>query len=406
MYPVSDAFIRAIQDGAIIRTKAELFCGGVACAELPVSSGTVTVDSTAAVRRRCSLEISVGANPLLIPSREPSINSPGLWPTGSEIKLYQGVVLPSGKQEMIPLGVFRVSRPVVRDNGDELTLYVEGYDRSRTVSRSRFSDVYQIAHVSVDQAVRQILQRQCSWLTDDFWNNPSKWQRTDGHYGSRDLAVPRLTFDRADDPWEQCTEIVRSNGMELFFDVIGEPVLRDISEASDEDPVFEYLEGDGNLLTEIDRDLDDENAYNGVICTGDNSSASTTIPRAEVWDTDPLSPTYYDPTFPSNSEYGPCPMFMSSQYIWDNDQALRAAQAQFFQLTGIIENLSLKSVPFFAHEANDVIRVKRDRINVNDNYALESFRFGLGSEGTFDGITRKRNTYQRSLDPFAGRGAN
>jgi hypothetical protein len=402
MYLVSDQFTEAIRNGATIRTRADLFCGGVKCAELPVVSGTVTVDSTATVRRHCSLELSVEENMELIPAKQHEIASPGLWPTGSEIKLYQGVVFGDGTSEMIPLGVFRVSRPVVVDNGDELKLSVDGYDRSRTVSRSRFTDVYQISYRSVDQAIRTILQRQCHWLTDSFWTDPTKWQRTDGQYGSLDLAVPRLTFDRSDDPWAECQDIALSNGLELFFDVVGDPVLRSIPDAGNEDAVFSYVEGDGNLLTKIGRDLDDEEAYNGVICTGENSSATTTIPRAEVWDTDPLSPTYYDPANPANSEYGPVPYFMSSQYIWDNNQAKRAAQAKFNTLSGIIENLTLSSVPFFAHEANDIIHIRRNRVNVDDNYALESFQFDLGSEGTLDGTTRRRSTYDRVLDPFAG----
>jgi hypothetical protein len=87
MYLVSDQFTEAIRNGATIRTRADLFCGGVKCAELPVVSGTVTVDSTATVRRHCSLELSVEENMELIPAKQHEIASPGLWPTGSEIKL-------------------------------------------------------------------------------------------------------------------------------------------------------------------------------------------------------------------------------------------------------------------------------------------------------------------------------
>lgn len=392
MYPISPQFIEALNEGAEVVTRADVYKRGQKVYELPVTSGSVTDDATAAVRRRCSLEVSLGDQPELYVPGQQSEDNVGLWPNGTEIKLLQGFRHRTLGLELIPMGVFRVSRPIVTDNGEDLRLAVTGYDRSRAVARARFRDSYQVKHTDMATAIKGILMRQCAWLTEGDFEDGARWMRTDGYYGSTGYFVPRATFDRSDDPWKACTDMALAAGADLFFDVDGLPVLRPETDPSSEVAVFSYDEGEANLATAIQRDLDDEQAYNGVVCTGENSSLPTSV-RAEIWDTDPLSATFYDPARPYDTDYGPVPYFMTSQFVENTAQALAAATAQFNRLRGIIENISIDAVANFAHQSNDVIHIKRNRVGVDGNYVLDAFTIQLGVGGLLNGTTRRRGTY-------------
>lgn len=392
MYPVSPQFIQALRDGAQVVTRADVFKRGQKILELPVVEGSVSDDSSAAVRRRCSLDISLGDQPeLYVPSRL-SEDGVGLWPNGMEIKLYQGVRHKAGGDEMVPLGVYRISRPAITDSGDDLKMSVEGFDRSRAVSRARFQDAYQLKHTDLSTAIKAVLLNQCAWLDSSVFEDEERWMRTDGFYGSTGYFVPRATFDRTDDPWQACVDMAKAAGAEVFFDLNGLPTLRPQPDPETELAVFAYDEGEDNLALELDRDLDDEDAYNGVICTGENTANNQRIVSAQVWDTDPTSATYYDPKYPFDTDYGPVPCFMTSQYVETDAQALAAAQGEFNRQIGIIENISMTTIANFAHQSSDIIHIKRDRIQVNGNYVLESFTCKLGPEGTLDGTTRRRGT--------------
>jgi hypothetical protein len=186
--------------------------------------------------------------------------------------------------------------------------------------------------------------------------------------------------------------MARDNGLELYFNTDGLPVLREIPNPLYDSPVYSYLPGEANILTSIARSLDDQDAFNGVVAVGNNSRLDTVV-VGEAWDTNPHSPTYYDPDYPAASEYGPVPYFLDSQFITTDNQALQAALATLNTLLGIVEGVSIDAVPNFAHEAHDVIDVQRDRINVDGSYILDSFSIGLGVTGVLNGTTRKRSLY-------------
>lgn len=390
MYPISPEFIEAIQNGAEVITRADLYRFNDKVMELPILGGTVTDDSGAAVRRRATLQVAAGYDASFIPAKV-SRDDKGLWPIGSEVRLFQGVKHTDHSlgTEMVPMGVFRIARPVVQDNGSDLVLTIDGYDRSRALSRARFTDSYQIANgTDLATAIKDMWQHQVGWLTDDMFKD-EYWMRTDGYFASKHYWTPQLTFDRTGDPWAEAKKMAASSGLEVFFNTEGYPVLRVEPNPLTDPAVYEYLEGEANTATNLSRDLDDETAYNGVIVTGENST-NTTIPRAEVWDTNPESPTYYDPAKPWDSSYGPVPTFITSQYIARQEQADDAAVAEFGRLTGILENVRITAVPNFAHESHDVIAICRNRINVDSKYILESFTVGLGESGMLDGVTRSR----------------
>jgi hypothetical protein len=199
-----------------------------------------------------------------------------------------------------------------------------------------------------------------------------------------------MVFLPQDNPWEKLQEMAAGIGAELFFDGNGKPVLQQQPDPLFTPSSFDYVAGAEATVTELGRDLDDENAYNGVIVTGANNDNAALIPRGVAWDRDPNSPTYYDPDYPSASNYGPVPEFVQIDAITTNAQAAWAAQMMLLKRIGIVETIDFAAVCNPAHTTSDVIKVTDSTVGVDGNYLLESITLGLGEQEGMTGTTRKR----------------
>lgn len=390
MFPISDQFVEALRGNPRTYTVAHLYKLGIKVMELLVSGGSITNDSTAATRRRCNLQIDVDDNEDLVPAKSFYMDK-GLWPAGNEIQLYQIMDYRSlYSPEIVPIGRYRISKPVVtEDDTGRVTIQIEGFDRSRAIGRNRFTDAYAVARgVSYSEAIKDLIMNRYPHLVDgDFVD----WLDTGGGNDGPAYGSPGLTFERAEDPWDKIRKMTESFGGEVLFDGYGRPVLRMMSNPQYDEPVFDYVENEDATFTGIQRTLDDTDSYNGVVVTGQNSNNERPI-RAEAWDTEPDSPTYYDPIKPTASTYGPVPYFITSEYVKTAGQAQAAAQTNLAIQSGIIETVTFDGIANFAHESGDVIRIKRDRVGVDDNYVLESYSHDLGSAIKMSGKTRRRKS--------------
>lgn len=379
MYPVSDAFLAALRKSHTAICRADLLQRGeVLATGLPVLSGDVSDDTGASVRRRAGLTLAPTTDVLSMLAAQPPSNG-GLWPLGNELKLYGGIRFRDGSEELASMGVFRINRPRLEETADGITASVEGFDRGRSVSRNRFVNPYTVADgTNYSIAIMDLVKSRLPWLLDD-----------DFEFMSTDYTTPLLVFSMDDDPWASAQEMAASFGAELLWNSDGKCVLRPEPDPLYTPPSFVYARGIDATVTEMGRDLDDEQAYNGVVVT--SSSTSLTAPlRAEAWDTDPASPTFYDPDNPGQSLYGAVPYFMSSQYIMTQAQADEAAAANLARVMGVIESINFNAVNNPAHEGGDVVLLQSDKIGVDAAYILDSVRIGLGEQFVMSGTTRKR----------------
>lgn len=386
MYGVSDQFFEAVRKGPIIETYAEVIRNGEVCFTVPVLDGNVTEDTTAAVRRRCSLTLSGDANPAVIPGMAYNRASCSTWPTGNMVRLWQ-VMKYNGAypDEPVPLGTFRIQKPVVNDDGDVINVSFDGYDMSRAIARSRLIEYYTITGgTPASDAVRDLLLHQVPWLNDE----DLVFTETDGSEGFY-YYVPRAVLGPTDDPWKVATDIAQVCGFELFINRLNRVVFRPIPNPMFDDPVASYEEGNTDTVLSIERSLDDEKSYSGVIVTGESSDLDVPI-RSEAWDTNQRSATYYDPSRPAESEFGPVPYFITSEFVATQAQADAAAAANLPKHVGILENVSFEALNNWAHDAHDVIRIDRDRVSVDGDYIILSLDIGLGPEGTMAATTRGR----------------
>jgi hypothetical protein len=99
----------------------------------------------------------------------------------------------------------------------------------------------------------------------------------------------------------------------------------------------------------------------------------------EVWDTDPKSPTYYDPALPAFSTFGPVPYGFSTPGIQTVPQAQVAAAAQLRKVKGFVESVSVTTVGHPGHEVGDRVRVQQSRSRIAGTYMVDRVKVPLRS---------------------------
>lgn len=277
------------------------------------------------------------------------------------------------------MGVYRISRPVISESASELSVTIDGYDRSRSVSRARFTEPYVVAQgTNYITAIRDLIKSRLPLFTDDDFITMTT-----------NYVTPQLVFTSDDDPMDKAIKMAESIGAEIFFDGDGYCVVRPEPDPAYDQPTYSYSEGDEAIVTSFNRDLDDEQAYNGVIVVSEHTDLVAPL-RAEAWDTNPNSPTYYDPDYPENSLYGPVPFFMNSQYITTQQQADDAANANLARVLGIMEKVQVTAVANPAHTSGDVVTVERARLGITGVNIIDNLSIGIGDQFSMTATTRKR----------------
>lgn len=366
MRTVSSAFRTALAGNHSVAVGADIYRAGALVVQgLQVLGGTVNVDATAAVRRRCTVTI-VDPDGTLTPSTA----ADELAPYGNELRISRGIVLDTGP-EILPLGVFSIAAVSVIDEGHRI-IRVTGYDRSRKVARARFTEPYVVAEgTNYSTAIKALLESRVDGLTFLL--------------SSTSFTTPALVFAEDADPWAEATKMAKAIGFELFFGPDDITVLRPEPDPANAPLAWEYVDGENATFVAIENTLSDEPGYNGVVVIGEHPSLAAPV-RAEAWDADPASPTYY------LGPYGRVPTFVRSQFISTTTQAQDAADAQLQRVLGGTEQLRFTAIPNPAHEAGDVVRVVRDELGLDDFVVLDAFDIPLEPEGLMPVVPRKRRS--------------
>ena len=369
MYAISQDFRDALVKSHQIATRVEILSANQVAAVLDVVvAGTVTVERQASTRRRCQITL-VDVDGTLTPDSATDL----LTPYGNEIRLHRGVTFADGTTEVVPLITARIARVEVSDTNAGVVISLTGYDRSRSVSRAKFTEPYQVAEATNYATAIEDL------IADRVPN-------TEFQFGATNYTTPALVFLEGDDPWAKAVEMANACGMDVYFDSLGVCRLRpepDPSEASHTD--WSYSEGSEATMLGMLKVHDDERMYNGVIVTGESTSLDAPV-RGEAWDDNPASPTY------RSGQYGSVPEFVRSAYVTTEAQATEAAEAQLRSRLGLSERVSFPALVNPAHDVGDLITVTRDDILVAATYVLDSVTLPLEAEGTMQAICRERRT--------------
>jgi hypothetical protein len=364
MISVSAGFRTAATNSHEARFKVELRKTTGELVEVLTDSligGAVTIDSTASYRRQLSLTLSqevlgwagggsgslgtggrygdmsakYGAKGQTLTYGQLAGGSGGtIHPqAGHEIHVWRGIVV-SGSTEWVKLGVFHISsvRSVAAPGN---TIEITGYDRSRLVSLTTWLTTTEApgqipAHILISTSVQTMLRS----LTFDVKGTIASPTPDRGAY----------VLELGGDPWEDLSNVAKSYGLEIFFDENGDFVVQylpALTGASD----WTFRAGSNGTL--IDRDLDqtDEGVCNAVLVM--NSEGTL----AYVSDTDPGSTTYiYGP-------FGHRVHVENTDLQLDQTQATALAEKLLSQKLGLMQELSITSVPMPALEPGDIVRV-------------------------------------------------
>lgn len=365
----TDRFYAELRKSHTVAMWVDVVSPDLETVRLSVTDGSVSVDRTAAIRRQCSITC---IDPLgtITPRTEGEI----LTPYGTEIHPYRGVIYSDGTVEAAPLGVFRLSESSINDsNGGSPVISLSGFDRARKISRDKFKVPYTIpVATNALTAIKDIVKM--TYVDAEF----------DAITTSVATTSP-LLFDAAADPWEACFQLAQSMGCEIYFNVEGRVSIHpppDINALPS--PDFTYIEGEGCTMLDLTRKYSDEPGFNGVIVTGESVGDDLPPVRGEAWDDSPTSPTY------RLGPYGEVPMFHTDNLAKTTDQANGVAKSMLANLLGSVAQLDITAVVNPAFEANEIVRVKRERSGIDSLYALDAFDIPLSYSGTQSLTLRER----------------
>lgn len=367
MRPVSEGFLACVSGSHEVVTEARVLTVDGELTDIPLTDGTVTLDSSASIRGRCDIQVD---NTEWIPTD----SSDRLAPFGNEINLCRGVRLSDGSTETVSLGWFGIEDGDVTDDGNGAGARVSAYDRSKRISDASFEDTFQLAAGTpfVDGIQQVVL---------DAWPDCPV---DDGVASASTISFGKpVTAQAGDNRWEFVQGLATALGMVLFFDGDGVLVLRPYGLPG---VAAELVEGEGGVLVTAARNWSRTEAHNRWVVTGEASGGSS-VYRGVATDDNPLSPTYYDGPF------GRCPGFWSSDQITSNSQAADAAAALLAQHAGVASTVSFGMVPNPALEPEDMVRISRPSVGVDENHVVDSLTVGLGASELMTGSTRERWTF-------------
>lgn len=326
-----------------------------------VGDGSVTIDSTAAIRRTCS-SVAIDA-PGLTPTSAASLLSPL---PGNELQLFRGVVYTDGTQEMYSLGVFGVDEAdLSTDSGGTTTVTISGSDRSKTVSENAWDFPYQVA-AGTDLATAVM-----ALIADRLPSATFSFAPTTG------LVVPGLlygTSDQDNDPWAAATNIAAAAGMELFFDANGVCTMRPVLDPSTAATSWRVGDGNSVRLLSIGNQLTRDGSYTRVVATAQSTTGSGPLRSVAALPATAVRTFYY-----------------STAAALTQTQLDAVAAALLLRYGGSFRNVSFSTVPDPRVDVSTLIDLERAELGVSGKFVLSKLVIGLKPSDTLQATVQGGN---------------
>jgi hypothetical protein len=282
-------------------------------------------------------------------------------------ELQQGITTET-VDELVPLGVFVITKVDVATAGDGTTVVVTGSDRSLRISRARWTEPYQVSG-NTASAVQDVLE--------------DRWDDVQVDFTATDKSVNKARFglETDNDPWKDATKLATAAGMELFFDGDGIARMIPVRDYETATPDAIYQENEEAMILTLSRSLTNETTYNGVIAAGESSEASVTY-RGEAWDEDIDSPTYrYGP-------FGEVPLFYASPLLTSDDMARQAAESILAKKKGTTEAVEWSQIVDPSLDVGDVVAVTNARSKVDRLMVLDRLIIPLAPAAAMTAVAR------------------
>jgi hypothetical protein len=377
MYPISAAFTRAITGDHEITTRVRSqFQSGSDAEPVDISAyfegGSLQVGRQEI--RRSGTIVFVDRDGTMVPLSADA----ALAPFGQELLIETGLVYPDDTEELIPQGVFRITKVTTRYP----TIICELHDRAWVVAGGLLEVPLTIPSGTLyTTAIRQLVTT--AYPDIDL-------EAVDVSY-----FTPTIVIDAFADPWAEAQKMATAIGYELYFDRLGVCQLRAERDYGVDEAVLSYSDASLEFIPRADEhwfnlatydqelEWDTDDVVNAVIATGENTDNATPF-RAVAYDTDPTSPTRYLGPFKKR------PASWSSPLITSLGMAASAAQTELQKRAGISEGLRIPAIPHPALDVGDPILVVRRELGINQLHVVDAFDVPLRATGTHTIATRRR----------------
>ena len=408
-------------------------------APLTIVGGSVSFDSTQAVRRQASGITFTVDTTLAVPSSTTDL----AFPDGTEIVPYSGFTYPDGTFDVVPQGRLLMEKVITSDDGSNLLVVTDGIDRMESLARNEFTQASITVPTTVTtQAITTTGQTSVTVAALPTGSAPYLATITDGintevvtvtaidpglvklymtrsssphvfTYGvtvsvTADVTIGGLVQDRlpgvpmnltpstsvlapvafniGDDPAKLILDqaLAASTieadgdtvGMEAYFDQVGTFTLAAVADSAGLTVSASYAEGPGCTMTALSRTLSNKGIPNWIIVVSQGSNVGAPI-RSDWQDLEPSSPTYL---------YGPYPTTV--QHV---TTALATTQAQVDAMAlalgtarlGTFDALTMNYLGDPAHDAGDVVAITRQASRLaGAPYVMQKGTLDLGVGGS------------------------
>lgn len=353
MYPVSPAFVAAIESGNYkIDSRVDVDPGtGIGIVTFKAETGSFTVDRTSANRRTCSITLTMDDETAA--TYMPEQAGDLLTPFGTLLRPYSGIVLPTGT-EWVPMGVYVLTDSEFDVNGDgDTTCALAGSDLSWGVGDRAFLTPYQVSSATPEVAIQGILDAVYPGL-------PNLNMQTTG----LSLASPLPTFNEGDDPWAGILTICDGIGYEVFFDLFGVPTGQPTPDPTLAPSAWSFSDG-AQGVTSAKRAWTRSGVSNNFTVTSSSSTVQPPI-RGQAIDTNPQSATFV------NGRFGNIPTFQDNALCATSAAAVASAKQQLLISIGSSERVSWTCLPNPAWDIDDVAALVESKLKISGEYVVDT----------------------------------
>ena len=356
-------FARDIKSSHDVAIRCEVLdpVGQQVTTKLNVVSGNVSIDSSRKTRRQCSFTLQDPEGEL-VPDTATAMLQPY---SGYMLRLYRGIRWRYDKtEELFPLGTFAPYNPQISDTDESLEIKIDGYDRSKILSRLRWTEPRIIeSGTNTATAIKEILDDRMPGLKYNFVPTQA----------SVPAMILGVSADQSD-PWDDATKIATADGMELFFDENDVVVLRKIPDPDNDPIVSTFEEGPDCTITALSRANDGEQMYTGVVVYTEGSEVVEPL-RVEVWRDDTSLRI---------------PYFFQTSLITTEAQAIATAQTLLRRVGRAEFSVGLDVVTDPRQQVGDVVRIKRERVKLDHPFVISSMTIPLDADSTASVTTEQR----------------
>lgn len=331
-----------------------------------VVGGSINIDANSAIRRTCSIDMTITDNSFLIgEDRKIWLDK---W-VGIEIGIKH---LITGNIIWFDYGVYVINNPSVVYDISEKRLSFSGMDLMSTLDGSRGGQLGIVTKLTSGATTSDAIKTTVNSLGGISLN--------DIYIEQNNQTLPYDIEKTSTDTVYSILEEIRGLYIdwEFFFDVEGRFIYRKIKNRYATNPLpnyendiisFNFLK-EHELVVDYSHNLLFDNVKNKIKVWGKLKDNGEQV-YAELANTNPQSP------FNINKDFGEVLYTVVDDKIFDNNQAQIRCQYELYIHNNMNERVSAIAIPLYFLNVNHLIEFNQTEIELEGKYLIDNINFGL-----------------------------